>query len=113
MSTSLPVMKLREEQKNIESMLEDLNSQKVTIDEKYSLLINEENKLYDELRKCRDNQQFERLQMRIHMISNRRKEVEAAKQEVERKIRGFQDQLEKIKLKIEYMKPKGELVEHK
>jgi len=64
MSTSLTVTKLREEQKNIEQMLKELESQKVTIDEKYVSLTEEENKVYSDLRECRDSQKFERLQMK-------------------------------------------------
>jgi len=113
MSTSLTVAKLREEQKSIENLLVELEAQKKTIDEKYASIMDEENKVYEELRKCRDTQQYYKLQVQINTVSRLRKEVEAKKQETERKIRGYQDQLEKIKAKIEYMKPKGELVEHK
>ncbi|MEM2888304.1 MAG: hypothetical protein QXI71_05195 [Candidatus Bathyarchaeia archaeon] len=113
MSTSLTVAKLRDEQKNIENLLIELEVQKKTIDTKYTSVLEEENKIYEEIRKCRDMQQYDRLQIQTNTISRRRKEIEAKKQEVERKIRGLQYQLEKIKAKIEYMKPKGELVEHK
>ncbi len=113
MSTSLTVAKLREEQKTVENLLIDLETQKKTIDTKYTSVLEEENKIYEELRKCRDAQQYDKLQIQINTVSRRRKELEARKQETERKIRGFQEQLEKIKTRIEYMKPKGELVEHK
>jgi len=113
MSTSLTVAKLREEQKNIEDLLVELEAQKTAIDGKYASAKEEENKVYEELRKCRDTQQYYKLQVQINSVSRRRKEVEAKKQEIDRKILGYQDQLEKVKAKIEYMKPKGELVEHK
>ncbi|MEM2130230.1 MAG: hypothetical protein QXZ70_06500 [Candidatus Bathyarchaeia archaeon] len=113
MSTSLTVAKLREEQKTIETLLNNLVAQKKIIDTRYSMVLEEENKIYEEMRKCRDAQQYDKLQIQINTVSRQRKDLEAKKQETERKIRGFQDQLEKIKTKIEYMKPKGELVEHK
>jgi len=73
----------------------------------------EENKVYDELRKCRDVQKYNKLLVQMNTVSRRRKEVEAKKQEIERKIPGHLDELEKVKVKIEYMKSKGELVEQK
>ena len=113
MSTSLAIAKLREEQKSIEDLLVELEPQKTAIDEKYASVMEEENKVYEELLKCRDTQQYNKLQIQINTVSRLRKEVEARKQEIDRKIRGYQDELEKVKAKIEYMKPKGELVEHK
>jgi len=112
MSTTLTIAILREEQKKIEDLLVELEAQKKTVDAKYASVM-EENKVYDELRKCRDVQLYNKLQIQLNAASRRRKEVEAKKQETDRKIRGYQDELEKVKAKIEYMKPKGELVEHK
>ncbi len=113
MSTTMTVAILREEQKKIEALLADLEAQKKAVDAKFATVMDEENKLYDELRKCRDVQLYNKLQIQLNASSRRRKEVEAKKQETDRKIRGYQDELEKVKAKIEYMKPKGELVEHK
>jgi len=113
MSTTLTIAILREEQKKIEDLLVELEAKKNTVDAKYASVMGEENKVYDELRKCRDVQLYNKLQIQLNAASRRRKEVEAKKQETDRKIRGYKDELEKVKAKIEYMKPKGELVEHK
>jgi chromosome segregation ATPase len=113
MSTTLTIAILREEQKKIEELLVELEAKKKTVDAKYASVMDEENKVYDELRKCRDVQLYNKLQIQLNACSRHRKEVEAKKQETDRKKRGYQDELEKVKAKIEYMKPKGELVEHK
>jgi chromosome segregation ATPase len=104
---------LKEEEKRIVEMLSELEAQRKIVEGKYTSVMDEENKVYGELLKCRDAQQYNKLQVQLNTISRRRKEVEANKQEIERKIRGHQDELEKVKAKIEYLKPRGELVEHK
>jgi len=104
---------LREEQKKIEALLVELEAQKKVVDAKYVAVVEEDNKVYDELRKCRDVQLYNKLQIQVNASTRRRKEVEVKKQETDRKIRGYQDELKKVKAKIEYMKPKGELIEHK
>jgi chromosome segregation ATPase len=113
MSTSSMIAELRKEEKRIVELLVDLEAQSKIVDGKYTSVMGEENKVYGELLKCRDAQQYNKLQVQLNAISRRRKEVEAEKQEIERKIRGHQEELEKVKAKIEYMKPKGQLVEHK
>jgi chromosome segregation ATPase len=113
MSTTSTIAELKEEQKRIVELLVELETQRKIVDGKYTSVMDEENKVYDELLKCRDVQQYNILQVHLNTISGRRKEVEAKKQEIERKIRGHQDELEKVKAKIEYMRPRGELVEHK
>jgi uncharacterized protein (DUF3084 family) len=113
MSTSSMIAELREEERRIVELLAALDAQRKTVDGEYTSVMDEENKVYSELLKCRDAQQYNKLQVQLNTISRRRKEVEARKQEIERKVRGHQDELEKVKTKIEYLKPKGELVEHK
>jgi chromosome segregation ATPase len=113
MSTSSMIAELREEEKRIVELLAALEAQRKIVDGEYTSVMDEENKVYSELLKCRDAQQYNKLQVQLNTISRRRKEVEAKKQEIERKIRGHQDELEKVKAKIVYLKPKGELVEHK
>ena len=113
MSTTLALMKLKEDQRKIKESLKDLETQKKEIDDKYFTVLNEENKLHKELRECRDTYQYSQLEIRINSITKRRREVESQKQELERKVRGYQEELEKINARIEYMKPKGELVSKK
>lgn len=113
MSTTLIITNLREEQKKIEKILEELDQQKKTVDKRYALAIEEENKVYEELRKCRDMVQYDKLQIRINAITRRRKQVEAGKQEVDRRLRGYQDELKHVRARINYMKPNGKFVSHK
>jgi predicted nucleic acid-binding Zn-ribbon protein len=113
MSTTSTIAKLREEQKKIEKLLEELEQQKKTVDKQYASAMEDENKVYEELRKCRDTVQYNKLQIRVNAVTRRRKQVEAKKQEVDRRLRGYRDELEKVKARIEYMKPKGDLVSYK
>jgi predicted nucleic acid-binding Zn-ribbon protein len=113
MSTTETVAKLKEEQNKIEKLLEELEQQKKTIDKQYAAAMEDENKVYEELRKCRDTVQYNRLQIHMNAVSRRRKQFEAKKQEVERRLRGYQDELERVKARIDYMKPKGNLISHK
>jgi len=106
MSSIAVIAELRQQQKKIEKAIEELKEEKKKIDEKYSSIVEEENKIYDEMRQCRDMYKYDRLQMRLHVISNQRKAVEQKKQEIEKKIRGHEEELEKIKRRIEYLKPK-------
>jgi len=91
------IAELRQQQKRIEKSLDELREQKKKIDEKYSSIMEEENKIYDEIRRCRDMYKYDRLQMRLNVVSNQRKAVEQKRQEVEKKIRGYEAELEKIK----------------
>lgn len=93
--------------------MKKLEMQKKEVNEKYASLLEEENKIHQELRKCRDPYQYSQLEMRLFPIARRRSEVEAEKQALERRIRGYQEELEKIKSRIEYMKPKGNLIHPK
>jgi len=105
-STNL-IIELKRQQRKIEEALNDLLEQKRRIDERYASLMNEENKIYDEIRKCRDMYQYDRLQMRLNVISNQRRTVEQERNEIEKKIRGYEEELERIKRRIEYLTPKG------
>lgn len=109
MSTTSALMKLRKEKEKIEESLKVLEVQKKKIDQKYASVMEEENKIHEELRKCRDAYQYSRLEIRVNTLSRRRKDVEVKKQEIDRKIRGHQEELEKVKSRIDYMRPKGKL----
>jgi len=100
------IAKLRQEQKKIEEMISELEKQKREIDEKYSSIMKEEDKIYDEIRRCRDMYQYDKLQMRLNVISNQRKTIEQKKQEIEKKLMGYREELEKVKRRIEYLTPK-------
>ena len=56
---------------------------------------------------------YSRLEMRLNSTSKKRKTVDEKKQAILRKIRGHEEELEKTKKRIKYMKPKGELISHK
>jgi len=106
MSSTSIVAKLKQEQKRIEELISELKEQKKKIDEKYSSIKEEENKIYDEMHQCRDMYQYSKLQMRLNVISNQRRTIEQRKQEIEKKLRGYGEELEKIKRRIEYLTPK-------
>jgi len=54
--------------------------------------------------------QYSKLQMRLNVLSNQRRSIEQKKQEIEMKIRGYGEELEKVKRRIEYLTPRGRLV---
>jgi len=101
------IAELRQEQKRIEKAIDELKEQKKKIDEKYSSIVEEENKIYDEMRRCRDTYKYDKLQMRLNVVSNQRRAIEQKKQEIEKKIRGHEEELKRVKRRIEYLKPKG------
>jgi len=105
MSSTYIISELRQQQEKIMKAIEDLEEQKKKIDERYASVKNEENKIYDEMRQCRDMYKFERLQMRLNVVSNQRRAIEEKKQEIEKRLKGHKEELEKIKRRIEYMKP--------
>jgi len=113
MSTMSSIDKMRQDQRRIEEILLGLEAQKKEIDEKYNAVLEEENMALDELRRCRDQVQYTRLDMKLNMVSRRRREMDPQKQAIERKIRGHREELERIKARIGYMTPKGGLVSSK
>ncbi|MCW4027387.1 MAG: hypothetical protein NWE76_07900 [Candidatus Bathyarchaeota archaeon] len=114
MSTTPTVEKLRKEQKKIEDALEELEDHKKKVDEKYASVLAEENKLHEDFRKCRDTYEYSQLEIRLNRVSRRRREIETEKQATDRKIIGYNEELKKVKARIEYMKPKrGKLVSYK
>ncbi len=68
MSTTLTIAILRKEQKKIEDLLVELEAKKKTVDAKYASVMEEENKVYDELRKCRDVQLYNKLQIQLNAV---------------------------------------------
>ncbi|MFQ6095411.1 MAG: hypothetical protein ACE5NN_04645 [Candidatus Bathyarchaeia archaeon] len=106
MSTSIVVGKLKEECKRIEEELRCLRDQKKKVDERLSSILQEENRFLEELRKCRDSYQYGRIDLRLNMISRSKKEMESEKEEIERKIRGYEEELIRIQRRIEYLTPK-------
>jgi uncharacterized protein (DUF3084 family) len=103
---------LKEDRKKIEELLKNLETQKKEVDEKYSSALEEENKIHEQLRKCRDTYQYSRLEMRLNILSRRRREIESQKQAIDRKIIGHREELKKTSERIEYMRPKGKLIPH-
>ena len=45
--------------------------------------------------------------MRLNVVATQRKAAEQKLSEIEKKIRGYENELEKIKEKINYLKPSG------
>jgi len=113
MATTATIEKLKRDRKKIEDLLRELENQMREVEERYAAMLGEENKIHEELRQCREASEYSRLEMRLHPVARRRREVEAEKQAIERRIRGYRGELEKVKARIEYMRPKGEFVPHK
>jgi len=114
MSTTPTVEKLRQDQKKIEDSLKELESRKKKVDEKYASVLEEENKLHEEFRKCRNTYEYSQLEIKINRIARRRREIESEKKVIDRKFRGYREELEKVKARIEYMKPKrGKLISYR
>jgi len=98
--------KLKEEQKKVKEALSQLESQKAEIQEKFLSVLKDEENLAKQLRECRDPYKYGQIEMRLNTISRSRREIESQKEELERKNRGFKDDLAKIEGRIEYLKPK-------
>ena len=106
MSTSVPLQKLREEYRRIEEELKQLRDKREKVDQRFSSLLKEEKQLVEDMRRSRDRYQYSRIDLRLNTVSRSRKETESEKEEVERKIRGYEEELSQIKRRIEYLTPK-------
>ena len=106
MSTSVPLQKLREEYRRIEEELKQLRDKREKVDQRFSSLLREEKQLVEDMRRSRDRYQYSRIDLRLNTVSRSRKETESEKEEVERKIRGYEEELSQIKRRIEYLTPK-------
>jgi len=106
MSSTLPIERLKEEYGKIEEELQRLRDQKKKVDERFSSIFEEERKLVEAMRKSRDPYEYDRMDARLNLISRSRREVETEKGEVERKIRGYEEELSRIAKRIEYLKPR-------
>ncbi len=107
MSSPLPLERLKEERKRIEEELLGLRGQKKKIDEKFSSVLEEEKKLIEEMHKCRDIYEYNKMDVRLNRISRSRREVQSEKEETERKIRGYEEELDRVRRRIEYLKPRS------
>ncbi|MCD6592709.1 hypothetical protein J7L00_01285 [Candidatus Bathyarchaeota archaeon] len=107
MSSTYLIAELKQQQEKLEKTLENLKEQKTKIDEEYLSFKKEEDKIYEEIRRCRDMYQFDKLQMRLNVVATQRKATEQKLSEIEKKIRGYENELKKIKEKINYLKPNG------
>jgi len=107
MSSVHPLEKLKEDYVKIEEELQRLREQKKVLDEKFSSALGEEKKITEEMRKVRDPYQYNKMDMRLNMVSRSRREAESQREENERKIRGYEEELKIIKKRIEYLKPKS------
>jgi chromosome segregation ATPase len=106
MSTSVPLQKLRQEYRRIEGELKQLRDQKEKVDERFSSLLKEEKQLVEDMRKSRDPYQYSRIDLRLSTVARSRKGAESEKLEIDRKIRGYEEELSQIKRRIEYLTPK-------
>jgi chromosome segregation ATPase len=106
MSQETALGRLRKDLQKVEEDLRQMEVQKKDLDDKYLAAKQEEDKVVAELRSCRDAYKYNQLEMRLSILSRRRKEAEAVKEENERKMRGYREEIVKIKAKIEYLKPK-------
>ena len=106
MSSSLPLERLNEQYRKVEEELQRLRDQKKSVDEKFSSILEEEKNLVEEMRKCRDPYQYSKMDARLNIISRSRREVESEKEKVERKIRGYEEELVRIGKRIGYLKPR-------
>ena len=105
-SSLLPLERLKEEYRKTREELERLQDQKRNTDEKYSSVLEEEKKLIEEMRRCRDPYQYSRMDIRLSTMSHLRRELESEKEEVERKIRGYEEELSRIGKRIGYLRPR-------
>ena len=105
MSSTYLITELERQREELEKALENLKEQKTKIDREYFSLKKEEDKIYEKIRQCRDNYQFDSLQMRLNVVATQRKSIERKRSEIEKKIRGYENEIEKIKQRINYLKP--------
>jgi len=98
--------RLKAEKKKIEEELMRLKPEKTGIQEKLSSILNEEERLIKELRECRDAYKYNKIDVRLNMISRSRREINSENEGLERRVRGLTEDLEKITRKIQYLKPK-------
>jgi len=106
MSQATALDRLKEEARKIEESLSQLETQKKEVDVKYSSFLQEENRILEELRRCRDTYKYNQLEINFNIVSRRRREIEPQKTEIERKIRGYKEELAKLQARIEYLKPR-------
>jgi chromosome segregation ATPase len=106
MSQSTIIEKLKEDLRRVDEMLARLEAEREEINKGYTAILEEENKIVEEMRKCRDEYKYMKLETRLNIVSRQRKEVEGKKTEIERKIRGCAEERSKILMRIEYLKPK-------
>jgi len=106
MSSLPPLERLKEEYRKTLEELQRLQDQKKKTDEKYSSVLEEEKKLIEEMRRCRDPYQYSRMDIRLSTMSHLRRELESEKEEVERKIRGYEEELSRIGKRIGYLRPR-------
>jgi len=97
---------MREEYRRIEEELKQLRNQKEKADQRFSSLLKEEEQLVEDMRKSRDRYQYSRIDLRLSTVARSRKEAQSDKEEIERKIRGYEEELSQIKRRIEYLTPK-------
>jgi len=109
MYSTPPLERLREEHKKIEEELQRLTDQKRKVDDFFSSIIEEERKLIEEIRKCRDPYEYSKMDIRLNRISRSRKEVQTEKEETERKIRGLEEELIRIRKRVQYLNPRSQL----
>jgi len=109
MSQALTLAELKEKRKKVEEDLKKLEAQLKEVEERYSSILKEEKRLYEELRKYRssgDLYGYNRIEMRLNVVSRSRREIENLKAETERRIRGYREDLVRIDKRIEFLKPK-------
>jgi len=97
---------MREEYRRIEEELKQLRNQKEKAYQRFSSLLKEEEQLVEDMRKSRDRYQYSRIDLRLSTVARSRKEAQSEKEEIERKIRGYEEELSQIKRRIEYLTPK-------
>ncbi len=107
MSFKVPLEELKEQHKRILEDLKQLEKEKKAVEREMSSIIQEEKDLIERLRTCRDPYEYSKIDMRLNTISSSRREIEARKAEIERKIRGYRGELESVERRIEYLKPRS------
>lgn len=106
MSQSVTIEKLRREREKITKELNILEVQKKEIDDKLQSVLKEEETLLDRMRRCRDPYEYNKIDVRLNTISRSRRQIEAKKEEIERRIRGYKEELTRIEKRIGYLTPK-------
>jgi len=97
---------LLSKKEEIEKLLRQLEEERKTIEEKLAKIKAKEDEFYRQATQSRDPIEASKAELMLHKIAELRKKYESRLEEVKRKIRGAERELEEVKMRIEIVKPK-------